>query len=479
MTWVKVNGISVKLEQGATVADYDGEVGVATARMIQFRETWGDDKYFAIHRTPTFTCQRVNGEDQVIMGPVPVEPDIHEDEKPIRINPDSGFVPAFHTFNGAGEFIGLTVCLAGKWGPPYYFLAGDQDMVWPFEYGQWNTYDGATRPVDYDKMSWVGVSGNEDLFEIPADHDYVMYNTEKWVVITQGPYSETVEYYDCDGDQCKFVWLWGETYRKYEYNPALVDDWDAWWNDFHTWKETAIRLNFFWNNYADRDYYFWNGCVFAPEHYASDSEGWFCAVREYISEWTYYGVGASYGRSYTTATYRNGTIKACFVFGETYIDRFTHADTVPWPGLLEEWGYDNYTAADFVYVFGNIYSLRNPIETSNQQYSFAPEKVNDVKPRMYETEGDDPKFLCSFYRKGSQNKWEYLYFDNNTEQYNDPEAMYDMVDDTKHSLPITVGGEQVYGNGEFSLLLRDDQEFDITRPRGIYYDDPDRPLTEE
>jgi hypothetical protein len=59
MSWVMVNGIRVLLDEGATVDDYQGLVTEATAQMIQFKETWGDDEVFAIARKGSlYTLQR-------------------------------------------------------------------------------------------------------------------------------------------------------------------------------------------------------------------------------------------------------------------------------------------------------------------------------------------------------------------------------------------------------------------------------------
>ena len=92
MTEVIVNGIRCILADGATVGDYHGLVTQATAEMIQFRETWGDDEYWAIkHTGDLYTLKRENGEEVVMMGPVPTigpEEEEEEPEKEILEGPD-------------------------------------------------------------------------------------------------------------------------------------------------------------------------------------------------------------------------------------------------------------------------------------------------------------------------------------------------------------------------------------------------------
>lgn len=80
MSLAFLNGIRIVMAQDATIADYEGLVGQAAAEMIQFRETWGDDDFFAISRSgDAYTLQRINGQDAIIMGP------IVRREEPVRL----------------------------------------------------------------------------------------------------------------------------------------------------------------------------------------------------------------------------------------------------------------------------------------------------------------------------------------------------------------------------------------------------------
>jgi hypothetical protein len=75
MRWITVNGVKVRIPVDANVDDYAGQIGVATTDMHTFAETYGDDEVFAqVRRGAGYTLRRLNGENQVLMDPLPQPP---------------------------------------------------------------------------------------------------------------------------------------------------------------------------------------------------------------------------------------------------------------------------------------------------------------------------------------------------------------------------------------------------------------------
>lgn len=82
-----------------------------------------------------------------------------------------GPFPAFHTFDANENFIGLTVCTSGKWGPPYKFYPCSQEDVHDFQWGHWTTVWGMEeRPEEYVNQEVYDADGNLIGVEIAADH---------------------------------------------------------------------------------------------------------------------------------------------------------------------------------------------------------------------------------------------------------------------------------------------------------------------
>ena len=117
-----LNGIRIEMDQNATIADYEGLVGQAAAEMIQFRETWGDDDFIAISRTgDAYTLQRINGQDVIIMGPVPHAPD---KLRPLPSeNEDLAARPAvcFDLWGAPNAMSGFYVCPGLEWEPIKFY----------------------------------------------------------------------------------------------------------------------------------------------------------------------------------------------------------------------------------------------------------------------------------------------------------------------------------------------------------------------
>ena len=91
--------------------------------------------------------------------------------------PTIRYVPAFHTVDANGIFVGLTICTSGKWGPPYLFVSCSEDDILNFDDGQWNVFGGnyPPDPGTYQEKFITGATYAdfvEEFFDLPAAHRY-------------------------------------------------------------------------------------------------------------------------------------------------------------------------------------------------------------------------------------------------------------------------------------------------------------------
>lgn len=445
-------------------------------------------------RNAKFQIKSVFGKEEITIFPPPVPVKKHKetvaDRQKVLL-----YLPAFHAYDEDGSWLGIVICVSGKWGPPYRLLLVEEERIYPFEYGLWNTGVDAIKPEDYNlrsvmSMFWEGF--DEQFLEVPADHTYTGKKvetdvTENLVVTYLEPPRAVI---NCNGSLSDgHVARWGEidTARDYIDHVALVDDWELYYDDYYSWKASAPKVRGF-HEYEDRhDLILWGTC------------GHSGARCELITEWVYdcmptvdWDSLASLGRTEETneETYYGEDPEqpgSTFAWGETddteiedsgfYIvgiknvggTWYRHTDAAS--GLTET-GSDSSTFADYAYVFGEKHLLKDLGESGQDGFSRSWDyynhdyRIRGAEPRIYLThlEKELRWALASFRRVSTYLEtyyWEYVCFTGDLAQADDPNAMYEDFAGAPDDMPMHYidgvyhDGKQVYGNGEFSLIMAD------------------------
>jgi hypothetical protein len=401
------------------------------------------------------------------------------------------YYPAFHTFDNDDNWIGVTVCTKGKWGPPYKLIVCDESKIHDFDFGQWNTDIDEVRPTDYDEQ-FIAHYIDTLYWEIPAAHEFVA-DGNNWTTYS-GPRGvlaggSRVEIITCTDTYASLLKVHDATFLTIGDNLSkvqVVDDWDvAYWDSFLLPSvEEAHRY------YTEDAFYTIRGgsvyvhdpippltaCATAYDILGATSVDWSSMLDQYRSsnpnrsvvrciDWN--GQNGYTGNSVYIRTGFWGTFiavdknKGIYIYGKnevnqgsTYVyDGVTTVSSFPWvlylPAVTEVvTAYDHTTSKDYIQAFGKTIKLKD----HSKNYSSAPERIFEVKPRMYKVGEDSYIGLVSIYRQ-DQLKWEYMMFSSGVEQYNDEDAMYEYISYKKH--PITdvfYKDKQCYGNGEFSLV---------------------------
>lgn len=488
MAWIMINGIRVKIQDGASAADYGGLIAQATAEMIHFRETWGDDEVFSIaQRGRNYKLLRLNGEDTVIMGPVPREPE-RLIVRPVRLGrPETVYMPAFHTVDEDGTWMGLTICLSGKWGPPFRFVQCEKDEVYPFEYGQWNINEDSEKPEDYEDNLYIRTVTSpyptdgtfEDLYEVPAVHLYTGGDTD----------SEQEAYYNQEWSGggiittpiCGVSYAEGYIHRHGTHSSGSnYKDYYSVWEDFNKSETQQPRLLAFPYG-QDRAGVFHRkdgdvmvsgkpvdstACIHCNSLLADTlgSTDWgtlLAYAYSYEANTISWNVDeTSWGqtlKAYTTwSTFAKIDIEeGVFFYGLTNVSSgYNHwgTGTIQSNQLsrtgsgVEDWKSD--TCEDHISVLGKDILLRR---FNGVYYTEASDYIKWAAPRIY-GEKDNRIVLASMYRE-SKKIWEYFFFGGEVEQYGDEDTQYEHTGNhNRHIIPFKVGDQQLYGNGEFSLV---------------------------
>lgn len=487
MAWIKVNGIRVQIQEGASVDDYGGRITQATSDMINFRDSWGDDETYSISRHGSnYTLLRLNGEDIVIMGPVEKKPEKRK-KKPARLGrPEIVYMPAFHTVDINGDWLGLTICLAGRWGPPFRFVQCEEDEVYPFEYGQWNFNINSEKPEDYEDNLYIYTITSpypvdntfEDLFDVPAVHEYICADTDseqynfyggaEW---TGGPVMENPE--------CTTTFACGWYYRWANWTSGVMyDDHISIWVDHSKYETDQPRIatvTYRQDEAGPVQEEIVSGAVSAPdpddnaciihkaamgealgtvnmaEKLASVSPGgtaiWYDVNRIYSGETLICkGWGTFIGDTKEDGVYFHG--KNTVAIDLQYWRKYTWTCS---SYILDSQGAteaDTSHSQDYITVYGETYEL----ESHADSYPSAERRIKTAHPRLYEVGYEKPLVLASLCRN-DEARWEYFCFNDELKQYGDQDTLYDCVDGEEiHIIPYKVGDQQLYGNGEFSLV---------------------------
>jgi hypothetical protein len=413
-------------------------------------------------------------------------------------------LPAFHTYDEGGNWLGITVCTSGQWGPPYEFYECDQSAVFAFNLGQWNNYNGSgTRPnAEYYKARTIT---GTDMTEIPATHEYVgaietdsdnqtSVNSSSW---SSGPYIIDVvapscerhnvrgarDYnylnYDitaqrmkiCSGAEDNILKNWARRHDRsgpcrlsvgggFCEGPCVPPTQDC---GLYYGGHVSLALA----NMGDVD----DSCLL--NSYTSDPNGPnACGLYWWNITWQYSGdVGVESHISWFTFAGEDaadcGYVYADYVdqsFGRSWRNGyFTHGSTPNSLGTAYAESTTTVDAVEHINAFGTEYTLAEYPAIEN--YLGLANRITAVKPRLYIQSDKCKFFLCSIRRGGSgaaSNTWEYALFrisdEGDITQYNDSDATFE-GGYLRHSIGISAtlkNGEvkELWSNGSFSLVRR-------------------------
>lgn len=391
------------------------------------------------------------------------------------------YVPAFHTYALSGIWLGITICISGKWGPPYIFLPIPYEKIWSFDYGFWNINKWATPPPAEYKNRLLGIftQGKFELIgtEIKAEHQYIcdtFWCSSDDVIATAFTSSSIIEEHHCDVSDA----LIGEVINAYynvttnSNNPiVLYTDFNAACTALPNVSDEKIIVSTKGPYVCGTN---WASSILVPawsgsgptaceQAYANltptvDWNAMLSSYQDAADLYTWNVVVTQTGRETFNAwgTFDGITPeKGCFVFSALVHDKImTHVRTSLWGPLLTGVN-DNgiwvtlqnpYDSSDFINAFNKEYLLKS---FPSSVIAWA-NRILYCNPRVYMTQRDKGKIaLASIYRASGQ--WEYTLFKPGVTQYNDLDATYAGTS-ARHTLPITFKEEQCYGNGDFSLL---------------------------
>ena len=443
-----------------------------------------------------------------------------------RFVPLTRYVPAFHAFDDTETFVGLVLCLAGKWGPPYKFIACNEEDILNFDWGLWNWEEDPEVPPEDENIEtlitveYEGAPINPDTgqplpdkhyFDVPANHTYCTQTTQ--VDYQTGGSAGTLV-----GSEIINVMCTAQEAHVYEMGMFTWSDWWRYVNalvvmvDWSQYAEDQPQLTTWTRGYDRAGTYTGHGgtsSVWIPTPPPNACEVARANVAEGGTTWTSLlsGYSTSLGLNLHTVWYKDWDVTR-IGFGENPISTtdwstfdsqryddgaFFYGATVSDGYGLWEWGYgdtwvavfDNFygddgsetigalTGQDYIVVFGEKYPLRSFAHA----YGYYSTELALCFPRIYKL-GDsstgDPRWCLASSCRRDRTEWEYMCFQPDASpaiaQYNDPEANFDLVDGTWpywHEIPITgsVDGQekQLYGKGYFSLVR-------IYEPHGLVYD---------
>lgn len=441
--------------------------------------------------------------------PAPTQIEKKEPKKePVEIKK---YCPAFHTYDENDNFLGLTVCTSGKWGRPYRFIPLTTEEVYPFEYGYWNTHEGAERPNpdEYvEREIYRNPALGEVYYEIPAVHEYPAGDAWDHAHDDAGGMWTSGYIYTlrcCEATVAYSTWeVTGEAYAETVKNQWVIIEND-WSSTDDSGKPKVITENYTESETLDLLYL---------------AEGWFTlkepgpppdACEEHMSETVPYResllppvssipdphVGGNYHYSertdkgivsgkffdveYEWGSFLSETITdGSFLYNINDVHKETGyfktvdpplscASTGPW-AMVTTTLPENIACVfeSAINVFGKKYTVK--VETVSTKAGMDDgNSMRDGKLRIYLVADDIYYTLAGMlFRESSgtqETQYQYALFSNSTEQISDPNAIYNFTNTDlryRHSLDAStiIDGAmtELYTNGEFSLVeLR--QEF--------------------
>lgn len=431
-------------------------------------------------------------------------------KRPPRKEPIVRYVPAFHTYDADGKWLGITVCMSGKWGPPYRFIKCDSDKIYPFEYGFWNTEIGATRPEDYEKRLVAKDFGLDiDYYEVPAAHEFLASN--EVLGNTDDTVGEWGAYYDettcCEETKAAGVIITDATPVRTQKTDHAVVAWTDWAAD-KTAQPRVLDTEYVISTSLDiQNMAAW--VAISGEGACGLLQPALTAAQEDIppigdldpptTTYTAYSDMGLYGSEFVHTVIEDGSsfrvlanqwgsfltpdlLKGSMLCIETSIDalRITSSEYNPPLACGETYPPNaTVTVGDLtllgtidaeIYVFGKKYNLLIENVTSREETAYGSQ-LRAGRLRIYQVGENRFYTLASakFIEEDAESfTYQYLLFGGHLEQYNDPDATFEYTNenltDYEHDLGFSVlvdsGLVAAYTNGEFSLIeLR--QSFDF------------------
>ena len=501
MSWFNRNGIWIHARNGSP-SDVEPWLKIAENDLIKLKARTLDNEVKHFTRPGMWHIQSIFGQDKITMEPALIERG-REKRKRELILPDSRFVPAFHTFDENETFIGVTLCWAGKWGPPYRFIRIKEeekdDKIFDFEWGQWNTGDDEERPDPeiYKERAFAYLEDDIVLFEVPAAHEYcgepqyMDYTSTSRGHYTGGPYKVIIT---CREDTGQGFWLrdyyWNSDATYYnnfivhtdwlaDYeNEPVIHSWEYYYNEAGPYTCRDGIVDSYWIEESGP-----NMCelmnaelddMLGTEAQNNTFEDGLYGYRTSNINWFVWKAWNVTGNYTGTAPYGNtlwstftgaSAEEGIYFYGETVRNQGDNL-TMPMPScpeatfphlfgteVLTSW--ENNTAQDTMVVFGQSVQLMSGMEGN---YNEAAMQLWKTNPRIYLIGG---KYRIGLAIEVRTDAYSYMMFQPDANpafsQFRDPDATYEhLKSPSRHKLGITgkVNGSdtELYANGEYSLV---------------------------
>jgi hypothetical protein len=404
--------------------------------------------------------------------------------KPVRKDPAVRYFPAFYTYDEEKNFIGLTVCMKEKWGPPYRFIKCKLEDVHLFEDGLWN-YEHTIGEDDNGDITTGGVKPSEDYYKEWRIKSFIYSGVEdKW-------YDIPALHNWCAGSRSDNDYSTNGS-ESVQYPPDMIT---PFCDDFLDYSAKFLRVFYgtVSSNYIVND----KDKIFIYTSFPSDVSG--LPVINYPTEGCYFernisGIG-KYGGYKTTWSFSSAPICSYYspivIEGSSYVASYANMLNLYRPenpnafnylftGFLKEYSYNHYyevrdiwstfinvdinKGVFFLFEFINtIYSLDTtdsdltawePVKTNTSSYTDISNAIDSIvvfnktyklkegewntyyndgesfeitNPRIYEIKKDEKVVLASLLRRNHK-KYEYMCFWNDIEQYNDKSVMFDVFE---------------------------------------------------
>lgn len=397
------------------------------------------------------------------------------------------YIPAFHTFDSGGNFIGLTLCTTGRWGSPYKYIKCKEEDILSFADGLWNIDENASKPDpnEYKKKDITTSYRDEDdkveYWDMPATHEYTSGSVSGFVEGSGG--SQWTSDKQSIFLMCESVEAHGYNQRPYTMNYAWkymsgIIVWTDWskYNDEQPIVDKSENFTGRYGNVivkgATASSYSPTGdpnaCVTVTDNLNSSTENWSSLLSNHYTHTNniFWNVnepqtGVIFYADDYWGTFRSvDKADGCYFTGVTNSNYTYYSATTKDTSIGElpnfhvvsssNYGIDLSTAYEKITVFGKDYIVKDFPES----YYNADNKIYIANPRIY-FPGDKQIALASTIREDDF-EFEYMCFNGDIEQYNDADAKYEYSHRANnywlHEIPVNTGDGDAYGNGEFSLI---------------------------
>jgi hypothetical protein len=393
------------------------------------------------------------------------------------------YVPAHHVYDADGNWLGIAVHESGEWSQTPTFISCEEDEIYPFKYGLWSYWYNGVEPEDYtERLLTIKYLGDKtkEYYEVPATNKYYLDDSFEYGDDININTWESETYLDLHC--CGICHASGGLQRDMRRGHITQKDYYIYIaTDPEGYSGPKVKNC---NQTQEFDsYYEANGSGFNLSVIGCDPENppdptacerWWdrwendnpqnppdyedepAAYYDYDHSSNYTLYNKTFGESVdissvcTTAAGTTTQDAAFFfyltehnyVLERTKITTYDY-DTCDWNISNDSNTTDKTKEYAVISVLGTEYTLHE-IESSNDNLL-----TYYTHPRIYQI-GDNYIVLASYTKRIDEN-FNYLLFNGDTVQCQDTAEIYARVDYT-HKLPITVDDQEVYGNGEFSLI---------------------------